>query len=361
MLSLPSDGRYPELDLGPPQRRQRTIEALTDWVEVLSRQSPVLMILEDAHWADPSSRDAFGQIVNRIESLRGLLLVTSRAEFEAPWVGRPHTRALTIGRLSANSVLALIDHVAASGGRPLPPNIRRDIVDRSDGVPLFVEEITKAVLEAQNESTATPAVATVQSPALAVPASLHASLMARLDRLGPAKGVAQIGAAIGRVFSHALLASAAVLPEAELNSALERLVQSGLALREGFPPYETYLFKHALVQDAAYGTLLREPRRALHARIAEALESQFADVAESEPEVLARHCTEAGLIEKASRQWGKVGLRSLARSALVEAKAHLSRGHRQLNESGTVDGVSGGHVDCPRSTLSPPSVPAGSD
>jgi class 3 adenylate cyclase len=329
MLSLPSDGRYPRLDLGPPQRRQRTIEALTDRVEVLSRQMPVLMILEDAHWADPSSLEAFGQVVDKIESLRVLLLVTSRPEFEAPWVGRPHARALTISRLAANSALALIDHFAANFG-PLPENIRRDIVDRSDCVPLFVEEITKAVLEAQSEGAATRAISTVQSPALAVPTSLHASLMARLDRLGPAKGVAQVGAVIGRVFSHALIASPAALPEPELNSALERLVQSGLVLREGLPPHATYLFKHALVQDAAYGTLLREPRRALHARIAEVLESQFADLAESEPEVLARHCTEAGWIEKASRQWGKAGLRSLARSALVEAKAHLSRALAQI-------------------------------
>jgi predicted ATPase len=165
---------------------------------------------------------------------------------------------------------------------------------------------------------------------LAVPASLHASLMARLDRLGPAKEVAQIGSAIGREFSHALLASVARKPEAELGSALDRLVQAGLLFRQGVPPQASYLFKHALVQDAAYGTLLREPRRALHARIAETLEKQFAETAESQPEIPAHHCTEAGQIEKAAGLWGKAGQRSLARSALVEAGAQLTRALDQV-------------------------------
>ena len=205
-----------------------------------------------------------------------------------------------------------------------------DIVERTDGIPLFVEEMTKAVLEAESEGAARRTAAAVPSPALAVPASLHASLMARLDRLGPAKEVAQIGAAIGREFSHALLAAVARKPEAELGSALDRLIAAGLLFRQGVPPHATYLFKHALVQDAAYGTLLREPRRALHARIAETLESQFAEIAESQPELLARHCTEAGLIEKAAGLWGKAGQRSLARSALVEAAAQLTRALDQI-------------------------------
>ena len=190
--------------------------------------------------------------------------------------------------------------------------------------------MTKAMLEAESEGEARQTAAAVPSPALAVPASLHASLMARLDRLGPAKEVAQIGAAIGREFSHALLAAVVRKPEAELNSALDRLIEAGLLFRQGVPPHATYLFKHALVQDAAYGTLLREPRRALHARIAETLESQFAEIAESQPELLARHCTEAGLIEKAAGLWGKAGQRSLERSALVEAAAQLTRALDQI-------------------------------
>ena len=205
-----------------------------------------------------------------------------------------------------------------------------EIVERTDGIPLFVEEMTKAVLEAESEGAARRTAAAVPSPALAVPASLHASLMARLDRLGPAKEVAQIGAAIGREFSHALLAAVVRKPEAELASALDRLIAAGLLFRQGVPPHATYLFKHALVQDAAYGTLLREPRRALHARIAETLESQFAEIAESQPELLARHCTEAGLIEKAAGLWGKAGQRSLERSALVEAVEQLTRALDQI-------------------------------
>jgi hypothetical protein len=190
--------------------------------------------------------------------------------------------------------------------------------------------MTKAVLEAGTEGAAQRTAAAIPSSTLAVPASLQASLMARLDRLGPAKEIAQIGAAIGREFSHALLAAVVHKPEAELGSALDRLIAAGLLFRQGVPPHATYLFKHALVQDAAYGTLLREPRRALHSRIAETLEGQFAEIAESRPELLARHCTEAGLIEKAAGLWGKAGQRSIERSALVEAVAQLSRALDQM-------------------------------
>jgi len=328
MLSLANDGRYPALELAPQQRRQKTLEALISQIEAISRQSPVLMIFEDAHWADPSSLEVFGRLVDKIDSLRVLLFVTFRPEFPAPWVGRPHVTALTINRLARREVIALIDRVA--GNTELAANIRQQIVERADGVPLFVEEMTKAVLEAEGEDAAARAVAAIPSPALAVPASLHAPLMARLDRLGPAKAVAQIGATIGREFSHALLAVVAHVPEPELATALDRLTQSGLLSRQGAPSHATYLFKHALVQDAAYGTLLREPRRALHARIAEVLESQFAEIAASKPELLARHCTEAGLIEKAAGLWGKAGQRSAASSALVEAATQLTRALEQI-------------------------------
>ena len=316
MLSLPNDGRYPALDLDPQQRRQKTLEALTAQVEALSRQKPVLMIFEDAHWTDPTSLEAFGRVVDRVRTLRVLLIVTFRPEFEPPWIGRPYVTALTLNRLAQRDIEAMIDGVV--GNKFIPPSVRHDIIERTDGIPLFVEEMTKSVLEAGSEEEAQRTAATVPSTALAVPASLHASLMARLDRLGPAKEVAQIGAAIGREFSHALLAAVVRKPEAELQSALDRLVATGLLFRQGVLPQVSYLFKHALVQDAAYGTLLREPRRALHARIAEALESQFTNIAESQPELLARHCTEAGLIEKAAGLWGKAGQRSLARAALVE-------------------------------------------
>jgi tetratricopeptide (TPR) repeat protein len=325
MLSLPNDGRYPTLELAAQQRRQKTLEALTAQLEALSRSNPVLMMFEDAHWIDPTSLEALGRSIVRIRTLSALLIVTYRPAFAAPWIGQPHVTALTINRLGDWEIAAMIDLV--TGNKPLPASIRLDIIERTDGIPLFVEEMTKAVLEAESQGDATAA---VPPSALAVPASLHASLMARLDRLGSAKDVAQIGAAIGREFSHPLLAAVVAEPEAKLQSAVDRLITAGLLFRQGAPPHATYLFKHALVQDAAYGTLLREPRRALHARIAETLESRFAEIVENQPELLARHCTEAGLIEKAAGLWGKVGQRSLERSALVEAVAQLTRALDQI-------------------------------
>ena len=329
MLSLPNDGRYPALQLAPEQRRQRTLGAITAQLETLSRQKPVLMIFEDAHWADPTSLEAFGRVVDRIRALRALLIVTYRPEFEPPWIGRPRVTALILNRLGEDQIAAIIDSLI--GNKLLLPSVRKDIVERTDGIPLFVEEMTKAVLEAESESDAQHVAAAVPVPALAVPPSLHASLMARLDRLGRAKELAQIAAAIGREFSHPLLASVVRQPEAELRSALDRIIAAGLLFRRGEPPHATYLFKHALVQDAAYGTLLRGPRRALHARIVETLERGFLTIAENQPEVLAHHSTEAGLIEKAAGLWGKAGQRSLARSAFVEAIAQITRALGQIS------------------------------
>ena len=328
LLSLANDGRYPQLELTPQQRRQRTLEALTRQTVALAEQRPLLMIFEDVHWIDPTSLEALGRGIDRIKAVGVLLIITHRPEFEPPWLERPYVTALTLNRLGEREIAAMIDRVI--GNNALPASVRQDIIERTDGIPLFVEEMTKAVLEAEGQGAAERAVAGIPSSSIAVPASLHASLMARLDRLGPAKEVAQIGAVIGREFSHALLAAVANKPEAELQSTLDRLVAAGLLFRQGVPPHTTYLFKHALVQDAAYSTLLREPRRALHARIAETLESQFAEITESQPELLARHCTEAGLIEKAVGLWGKAGQRSLERSALVEAIVQLTRALDQI-------------------------------
>jgi class 3 adenylate cyclase len=328
MLSLPSVARYCALHSAPEQRRQRTLEALTLQLAGLARRQPVLMVFEDAHWVDPTSLEVFGRIVDRIKTLPVLLIATFRPEFDAPWVGQSHVTSLTLNRLGEREAAAIITRLV--GNKELPADVMVEIVERTDGIPLFVEEMTKAVLEAESEGAARRTLAAVPSSALAVPASLHASLMARLDRLGPAKEVAQIGAAIGREFSHALLASVARKSEAELGSALDRLVQAGLLFRRGVSPQASYLFKHALVQDAAYGTLLRDPRRALHARIAEAIEGQFAETAESRPEILAHHCTEAGLIEKAAGLWGKAGQRSLDHSALAEAAAQFTRALEQI-------------------------------
>ena len=329
MLSLPNDGRYPALDLAPQQRRQKTLEALTSQLAELAKRHPVLMIFEDAHWIDPTSLEAFGRTVDRIITLPVLLIVTFRPEFTAPWAGRSHVTSLALNRLGERETAAVIAHLV--GNKELPADVMAEIVERTDGIPLFVEEMTKAVLEAESDGAARETAAAVPTPALAIPASLHASLMARLDRLGPAKEVAQIGAAIGREFSHALLGTVADKREAEFASALDRLVAAGLLFRQGVPPHATYMFKHALVQDAAYGTLLREPRRSLHARIAETLEGDFPDIAENQPELLARHCAEAGLIEKAVGYRLKAGQRAVARSAMAEAVAQLQKGLQLLD------------------------------
>ena len=231
MLSVADDGRYPAPDLSPQQRRQRTMDALITWIHTLARASPVLMIFEDAHWIDPTSLEALGRMVDRIAALPVLLIVTSRPEFRPPWPARPQVTTLAIDRLPPREIGAMIDRVV--GKRHIPANIRQDIIERTDGIPLFVEEMTKAVLESETEDEARQTAAAVPASALAVPASLHASLLARLDRLGPAKQVAQIGAAIGREFSHGLLAAVARQPEAELASTLDRLLTAGVIFRQG--------------------------------------------------------------------------------------------------------------------------------
>jgi class 3 adenylate cyclase/predicted ATPase len=326
LLSLPNDGRYPPVEVEPQLRRQKTLQALCSQLESLARTNPVLVIFEDAHWTDPTSLELFGRLVDLAVSRRLLILLTFRPEFKPPWIGRPHVSALTLNRLTRRDINSLIEGII--GDRSLRADIRQDIIDRTDGIPLFVEEMTKAVLEGERE--ARRAVAAEPTSLVAVPASLQASLMSRLDRLGPAKDIAQVGAAIGREFPHMFLAAVVQKPEPELNSGLDRLIEAGLLFRQGTPPHASYLFKHALVQDAAYSTLLREPRRALHARIAEILESQFAELADSQPELLARHYTKADLIEKSARLWGKAGQRSQERSALVEAAEQLSQAIAQI-------------------------------
>jgi class 3 adenylate cyclase/tetratricopeptide (TPR) repeat protein len=321
MLSLPNDGRYPALDPDPQQRRQRTLQALIRQVEALSRSAAVLMIFEDAHWADPTSLEVLGRVVDRIRALRVLLLVTFRPEFTPPW-SQLHVSSLTLDRLAQRDVDAIIDQVV--GNKLLPLSIRQNIVERSDGIPLFIEEMTKAVLETKSTRVAEYTVAAVPSPALRVPPSLHASLMARLDRLGPAKEVAQIGAAIGREFPHALLASVMGKNRTDLQSMLDRLAQAGLLFRQGEPPNAIYTFKHALVQDAAYDTLLRAKRRELHGRIGDLLERQ-PSLVDSQPELLAHHYSEAGLLPKAVSYWLKAGQLAVTRSANTESVSHLTK------------------------------------
>jgi predicted ATPase/class 3 adenylate cyclase len=317
MLSLPNDGRHPKLELVAQQRRQKTLEALTTQLELLARSNPVLMVFEDVHWVDPTTLEVLGRTVDRLKTLRLLLVITYRPEFEPPWLGRPYVTALNLNRLGDREIAALIDQI--TGDKSLPDRVRQDIVERADGVPLFVEELAKAVVEAETPGASLSL--------LAVPPTLHVSLMARLDRLGPiAKDIAQKGAAIGREFTYELLALIGERSRVELRDGLERLTRAGLLFATGSQPDAIYTFKHALVQDAAYETLLRSRRQDLHARIAMEIETHFPEVREQRPELLAHHATQAGLIERAVVQWGKAGRKSVSRSAMAEAVSQLRRG-----------------------------------
>ncbi len=269
LLSLPSADLAPPLDMTPQRKKEKTFEALRRQVEGLARQLPVLMLFDDLHWIDPSSRELLDRTVERVADWPVLLLGMSRPEFQPPWIGQPHVTLLTLARLDRRDTAAMVASVA--GNAALPTAIVEEIVERTDGVPLFVEELTKAVLESGTQAPTTLFAA--PHPALSVPGTLHASLIARLDRLGPAaKAVAQTGAAIGREFGHELLTAIVDLPEPQLREALDRLTKAGLLFVRGTSPQSSYIFKHALVQDAAYGTLLRSRRQLLHARIAGTLE-----------------------------------------------------------------------------------------
>ncbi len=334
LLSIPAGDRYPPLDLAPQKRKEKTLRALVAQVEGLAARQPVLMLFEDAHWADPTSIELLDLIVDRTPALRLLLIVTYRhaptySEFAPPWAGRPHVSMLSLNRLPPRQRAEMIAGVTS--GKALPREIAEQIVERTDGVPLFVEELTKAVVESGMLTDAGDHYAAAgPAPALAIPATLQASLLARLDRLAPVRELAQIGAALGRQFSHELISAVAAMPQLQVDDSLAQLVGAELIYRRGTPPDAEYTFKHALVQDAAYSTLLRSRRQQIHARIAAALENQFAEAVAGQPELLARHCTEAGLIAKAASLWGKAGQQSLARSALVEAEAQLTRAMTQI-------------------------------
>jgi class 3 adenylate cyclase/predicted ATPase/energy-coupling factor transporter ATP-binding protein EcfA2 len=322
LLSLPNAAA--ELDLSPQRKREKLLGGLLHQLETLARGNPVLMVFEDAHWIDPTSRDLIDLMVDRIRRLPLLLLVTFRPEFHPPWADQPHVTALALNRLGERDGSALVEGLA--GNASVSSELVAEIVERSDGVPLFIEELTKAVVEAGADRDALT-VSGVPASKLAVPATLHASLLGRLDRLGPtAKLVAQAGAAIGREFSYDLVAAAAELAALELHDALQRLVGSGLVFQRGVVPVSEYLFKHALVQDTAYSTLLRGPRQALHRRIAGALEAQFPSLVEARPEIAAHHYGEAAMVDKAVPYWLLAGKLSVAKSAVEEAVAQLRRG-----------------------------------
>jgi predicted ATPase len=292
-------------------------------VEGLAARQPVLILFEDAQWSDPTSLELFDLIIDRAPALSLLVIITYRPEFTPPWTGRPHVSLLSLNRLASRLRAEMIAGV--TGGKALPQEIADQIMDRTDGVPLFVKELTKAVVESGMLTDAGERyTATGPLTPLAIPASLQASLLARLDRLAPVREVAQLGAALGRRFSHELIGAVLAMPQRQLEDALAQLVRAELIYRRGTPPDAEYTFKHALVQDAAYSTLLRNQRQSMHARIASALEERFPDTIERQPELLAHHYTQAGIVDRAIDYWRKAGERALRRSAMLEAVQHLT-------------------------------------
>jgi class 3 adenylate cyclase/predicted ATPase len=325
LLSLPGDGRYPVPQLTPQQRKGKTLEALLAHITGLAAKQPVLILFEDVHWIDPTTRELLLAVVEQVQRLSVLVLVSARPEFAPPWPGHVHVTTLSLTRLTRREGATLIERV--TDGKVLPAEVVQQILDRTDGIPLFIEELTKAVLESgllqvKDEGYAL----TAPLSWLAIPTTLHDSLLARLDRLAPVKHVAQIGAAIGRDFSYSLLEGVARLDSGTLRQALSQLVRSELVFSHGEPPEAVYTFKHALVRDATYDTLLRGPRQELHARIVFVLEERFPEDVEQQPEILAQHCALAGLSERAVGYWNRAGRKSLARSAMIEAAAQFQKG-----------------------------------
>jgi class 3 adenylate cyclase/tetratricopeptide (TPR) repeat protein len=325
LLSLPLSDRYRLPELSPQKRKEMTLAALLTQLNSLAAQQPVFVIIEDVHWADPTSLELLTMTLEQVPRLRVLLLITARPEFTPPWPGHAHVTTLSLTRLNRRNGAALIERVTA--GKTLPKEVMDQILARTDGVPLFVEELTKTVLETGLlQEHDDQYILNRPLPAMAIPTTLHASLMARLDRLAPVREVAQVGAVVGREFSYDLLSTVAGLPRERLEEALAQLVRSELIFCRGEIPQAVYTFKHALVRDAAYSGLLRSRRAALHASIADAFEQRFPEMLETQPETLAHHLTEAGLFEKAEAYWLQAGKKAAMRSANLEAIAHLQRG-----------------------------------
>jgi class 3 adenylate cyclase len=325
LLSLPLPEEMARPEFAPQERKARTFAALLTQLEALAAERPLLMILEDAHWSDPTTLELFDQVVERIQRLPALLVVSFRLEFTPAWASHAHATPLSLNRLGERQVAAIVERVTC--GRALPDEVFEQILAKTDGVPLFVEELTKAMLETGLlREEVGRYVLDRPSPPLAIPDTLHSSLLARLDRGAPIKEVAQTGAVIGRQFGHELVAAVAALERATLDDALRQLVAAGLVFRRGQPPDTVYVFKHALVQDAAYASLLKSRRQQLHARVAQVLEEGFPAAVTSEPEIVAHHLTEAGLSDRAVAFWLAAGRQAAERSANKESIAHLRRG-----------------------------------
>lgn len=325
LLSLPTDGRHRISELSAQKRKEKTFSALLAQMEAISARRPLLILYEDVHWIDPTSLELLTLTIERIPRTRTLLLVTARPDFVPPWPRHAHVTTISLPRLDRSEGAELIERVTA--GKALPQIVIDEILARTDGVPLFVEELTKALTESGLLSEQNGRyVLTGPLPTLAIPKTLQASLLARLDRLSSPRELAQIGAAIGREFSYELLNAVAKIPRDRLEDGLRQLIRAELVFQRGEIPDAVYTFKHALVRDAAYSGLLREKRAHLHATIANTLEQGFADVIESQPETVARHYTEGGLIEKAVPFWLRAAKNAAKRSANLEAIAHLQRG-----------------------------------
>jgi tetratricopeptide (TPR) repeat protein len=323
-LQVPAD-RYPPLNVSPQRQRQKTLESLVAMLLELAEREPVLFILEDLHWTDPTTLEFLSLLVEHVPAVALYTLLTCRPHFQPAWHHRSYVTAITVNRLSRQHIAPVAEHVA--GGKTLPDAVLQQIVEKTDGVPLFVEEVTKAVLESGVlQDTNGQYALTGSLSAFSIPATLHDSLLARLDRLVTAKAVAQYGAVLGRQFSYALLHAVSHLDEATLRRELGRLVEAELIYQRGLPPGATYTFKHALIQDAAYASLLRSTRQEYHRRIAEVLKEQFPALAAAQPEVLARHYTEAGLHAEAMGYWQQAGEQAIQRSAHAEAVSHLRNG-----------------------------------
>ena len=325
LLSLPLADRYAPLALTPERQKQKTLEALLTWLLRETERQPVCLIMEDLHWVDPSTLEWLSLLIDQIPTTRVLMLLTFRPDFQPPWAVRSHLTHLTLGRLSPRQTEGMIGQVV--GGKPLPAEVMQQVVATTDGVPLFVEELTKMVVELglvkEREGRYE---LTGPLPSLAIPATLHDSLMARLDRLGSAKQVAQLGAVVGREFAYEVLQAVSPMEEATLQQGLAQLVDAELLYQRGLPPQARYMFKHALIQEAAYQSLLRSTRRQYHQQIAQVLEERFPETCETHPELLAHHYTEAGLSAQAIPYWQRAGQRAIERSANIEAISHLTKG-----------------------------------
>jgi class 3 adenylate cyclase/predicted ATPase len=325
LLSLPLGADYTPLTVSPERQKQQTLQALLTILLRIAAQQPVLFVMEDLHWVDPTTLEFLSLLVDQGPTARILALLTFRPDFSPPWTGRAHLTQLTLPRLPRRQAVEMTGRVAH--GKALPSEVVAQVVAKTDGVPLFVEELTKMVLESgllqereERYELAGPL------PPLAIPATLHDSLMARLDRLATVKGLAQLGATLGREFAYDLLQAVSPWDEETLRRGLHQLVAAEFLYQQGLPPQATYRFKHALIQDAAYQSLLRSTRQQHHQRIAQVLEAHFPETAETQPELLAHHCTEAGLTEQAIPYWQRAGQQASDRSAYLEAVSHLTTG-----------------------------------